>query len=90
MGELTRAMNAAAGGDVVKNLLFHCRGGLTYIWVTLRPERAEINAESVSLVQTLLAECQSHSDLFWRSANEESSPLELSKLDCTMDMQGSF
>ena len=41
-------------------------------------------------MQTLLAECQSHADLFWRSADEESGQLELSKLDCTMDMLGSF
>ena len=75
---------------IIKNVLVSQRGDLAYLWITLNPEVAILNPRTLSQVKEVVSAIRTHASVFWQYDEGQLSGIELTKVDVSTDLRGSF
>ena len=62
---LTNLLNGETQDWIVKHILYHCRGGRTFLWLTLTYETASLTPRTMISLSRVLAAVKDHARLFW-------------------------
>ena len=87
---LINLIHSKVNDIAIKNILPKDRAGQTYLWITLSPETAILTSISMQQLTRIVKTIREFSSAFWAFTEEMTSLIQLTKIDVTMDLEGSF
>jgi hypothetical protein len=63
---------------------------MSFIWMSLTPETAELNGTLIQRINQCLHTIKSFAGLYWHSTEADLKLFSVTKIDATIDMLGAF
>ena len=89
-GRLRARLNETPTEFIFKNILCSQRGDETFLWLTMQPETNQLTPRTVTDLLKVLVAIKKHAEMTWRCSLSVANCIGISKIDLTMDLEGSF